>query len=177
MNTKICSRCKTEKDKSEFHKSNITKDKLQAFCKICNSQATTPERRKFYNERRQERRQNPDYKQNEYNKGKQYRINYREKYLFKSAKERCKKKNIPFNITIEDIIIPEYCPILKIKLTKGEMSKKDWNAPSIDKIVPELGYVKGNIMVISLKANVMKNNATKEELLNFCEFFLDYWKK
>ena len=177
MNTKICSRCKTEKSTEDFHKSNITKDKLQAFCKICNSQTTTVERRKAYNERRQQRRQNPEYRQRELDKGKEQRIKFREKYLLRSAKVRHQQQNIPFNLTIEDIIIPDYCPILKVPLTKHTMSKKDWNAPSIDKIIPELGYIKGNIMIISLKANLMKSNATKEELLEFSKFFIDYWKK
>lgn len=177
MDNKTCSRCKIEKSVQDFHKSNISKDRLQAFCKKCNSESTTVERRQAYNERRKERRQNPEYRQREYDKGKQHRIDYREKYLLRSAKCRCDKYNIPFNITIKDIVIPDYCPILKIKLTKDSMSKQDWNAPSIDKIVPELGYTKGNIMIISLKANVMKNNATKDELLAFSEFFINYWKK
>jgi hypothetical protein len=177
MDTKKCSRCKTQKSREEFHKSNITNDKLQAFCKICNSEATTVERRQFYNERRKVRRQNTEYRQRELDKGREHRIKYREKYLLRSAKFRHQQQNIPFNLTLEDIVIPEYCPILKVPLTRDTMRKKDWNAPSIDKIIPELGYVKGNIMIISLKANLMKNNASKEELLNFAEFFLKFWKK
>lgn len=41
------------------------------------------------------------------------------------------------------------------------------DSPSIDKVIPELGYVRGNVWVISNKANRIKNNATLEELKLF----------
>jgi hypothetical protein len=41
-------------------------------------------------------------------------------------------------------------------------------AASLDRIVPELGYVKGNIAVISNRANSLKSNATLEELERLC---------
>ena len=104
----------------------------------------------------------------------EYGVRYKEKYpeqiLYSSAKQRAKKKGIPFDITREDIIIPEYCPILKVKLEVKTGSKGGHAfSPSIDKIVPELGYVKGNIWVISLLANNMKSNASKEELVKFAD--------
>jgi hypothetical protein len=43
-------------------------------------------------------------------------------------------------------------------------------SPSLDRIKPELGYVPGNIQVISARANVMKNDATPEELLAFANW-------
>lgn len=92
-----------------------------------------------------------------------------QKGLWTSAKHNAKKANLPFNLDVEDIVIPAVCPYLGIALTKlyghGHL---DTNA-SVDKIVPELGYVKGNIKIISRKANRMKNNASLEELLIFAE--------
>lgn len=35
MNTKICSKCKLEKNLSEFNKNKQTKDKLNCWCNIC----------------------------------------------------------------------------------------------------------------------------------------------
>jgi len=86
-----------------------------------------------------------------------------EKWFFYSAKGRAKKEGCDFNIEPSDIRIPEVCPILGIKLTKGEGCVTE-ASPSLDRIIPGLGYVKGNIQVISFKANTIKSNATPEEL-------------
>jgi hypothetical protein len=174
MEEKKCSRCKIFKKMEEFHNSNVTKDLKQAFCKICNSEVTPFERKKYYNQRRKARRKDPVYRKKELLQEKQSKIKNREKHLWNSARRRAYYKKIPFNIEITDVFIPEFCPILKIKLTKDNLTLGDRNAPSIDKIIPQLGYVKGNIMVISLKANIMKNDATPEELLNFSNFFINY---
>lgn len=97
--------------------------------------------------------------------GKTKTQEYRLYYL---AKQRASQKNIKFNIDVDDIFIPEYCPILNIKLQKNNIG---WAAdiPSLDRIIPEKGYVKGNVRVISGKANVMKSNATIEELKLFAQ--------
>lgn len=88
--------------------------------------------------------------------------------LWWSAYSRAKKNNIPFDITPADIFIPSHCPYLKKKMIKGTMM-----APSLDRIIPELGYVRGNIEVISRKANAMKSNASVEELLEFAYTILE----
>jgi hypothetical protein len=87
------------------------------------------------------------------------------KYLWKYAKARAKKKNLPFTITLEDIIIPEMCPIFKVPFILGDIKY----CPSIDRIEPKLGYVKENIQVISNLANRMKWDSNREELLIFCK--------
>lgn len=65
-----------------------------------------------------------------------------------------------------DVTIPELCPVLGIpmKINKGCSTSRD-SSPSIDRFVPALGYVLGNVCVISLKANRIKNNGTPEELM------------
>jgi len=80
-----------------------------------------------------------------------------------SARSRAKRYNYPFDITIEDIVIPEFCPVLGIKLERNGGSC-NYATPSLDKMIPELGYVKGNINVISWRANWIKQNATLEEI-------------
>ena len=74
--------------------------------------------------------------------------------LYDSAKSRATKKGREFNIELEDIVIPETCPVFGAPLTE----------PSIDRLDSSKGYVKGNIRVISLRANLLKNDATVEEL-------------
>lgn len=90
------------------------------------------------------------------------RREYPEKRLLLGAKQRAKELSLEFNIELEDIKIPELCPILKVPMEIGSRY-----APSLDRINPELGYTKGNVWVISRKANVMKNDATLEELKEF----------
>lgn len=92
-----------------------------------------------------------------------------EKYMLRSAKGHAKKNKLPFNLSIEDIVIPKYCPILGMEL-KCEKGRFIESSPTLDKINPVLGYIKGNIRVISYKANMMKNNANSEELKKFCDW-------
>lgn len=99
---------------------------------------------------------------------KEWKLNNIERYLVQSARSRAKKYNLPFDITSEDVVVPKFCPYLGIKLVPFS----EWSSPSLDKIIPELGYVKGNIQVISTKANTMKNNATQDELVRFAEAVL-----
>jgi hypothetical protein len=100
------------------------------------------------------------------------KLNNPNKFLCKDAKHRAKKKNIPFDITADDVIIPEVCPILGIPLKAGDKIVCN-TSPTIDRIKPELGYVKGNIQVLSYRANMLKSNATIEEL----EKVLEHLKK
>ena len=84
------------------------------------------------------------------------------------AKSRAKKNNLPFNIELDDIVIPERCPLLGIKIESTEVRNSP-NNPSLDKIIPEKGYIKGNVWVISNRANTLKNDATLQELQTLVE--------
>lgn len=85
--------------------------------------------------------------------------------MLQSAWARSKTQNLPFTITLGDIPhIPDVCPVLNIPLKKG-VGKAHDNSPSLDKIFPALGYVPGNIRIISRRANLIKTNATATELL------------
>lgn len=83
--------------------------------------------------------------------------------LWNGCKVRAKKQGVPFNLTMEDIVIPETCPLLGTPLERGVGTWTD-NSPTVDKVVPSKGYVKGNIMVISFRANRIKQDASVEEL-------------
>lgn len=84
--------------------------------------------------------------------------------LLNSAKLRAKKYGLPFWLSKEDIIIPERCPILGIELSFGKGMPMAYS-PSLDQLIPGRGYVKGNVWVISHRANTLKSNATSAELL------------
>lgn len=94
-----------------------------------------------------------------------------EKRMYSRIKSRAKKNNIPFDLEIDDIVVPEKCPILGIELdwNVGKGSGFHDNSPSLDKIYPKYGYVRGNVRVISSRANLLKSNATSEELEKILE--------
>lgn len=144
---KTCTKCKIEKTNDNFYFSGITKDNLSYSCKSCG------------------KIKRDNYKHREREVKRQYQAFLRkEKFeyiIFHSAKSRSKINNINFNLNIDDIIIPEKCPVLDILLSKN--NGKDF-VPSIDRINPKLGYVKENILIVSWEANKIKNNATIEEL-------------
>lgn len=83
--------------------------------------------------------------------------------LLHNAKARSKKSGLPCTITLADIKIPERCPLLDIPIITTSSCVTD-NSPSLDRIIPELGYIPNNIIVISFKANTIKQRATPDEL-------------
>ena len=90
--------------------------------------------------------------------------------LYKLTKKRAIDNNIPFNILLEDIVLPDFCPIFNIPLFRGEGRSN--NSYSLDRILPELGYIKGNVWIISDRANRLKSNMCKEDLIMFCNTIL-----
>lgn len=91
-----------------------------------------------------------------------------EAWLLKQAKKRAKDRNLEFNLTLEDIVIPEVCPIMGEPLQYVPDGYSDYS-PSLDRIDSSKGYTKDNIQVISSIANRMKWNATREQLITFCK--------
>jgi hypothetical protein len=84
--------------------------------------------------------------------------------LLSSAKRRAKDKGIEFSITDEDIVIPEKCPALGLVLRSGQGITGSDCSPSLDRIDNSKGYIKGNVAIISFRANTLKNSATAREL-------------
>ena len=99
-----------------------------------------------------------------------YRINHARTLLGK-AKYRAKMKNMEFTLTLEDLVIPETCPILNIPLGVSE-KMPGANSASIDRLDSKKGYTKDNINVISNRANSIKSDATFEEF----EAIYKWWK-
>lgn len=97
-----------------------------------------------------------------------YRKRHRNRIMWWSAKIRAKQKNISFDISYSDIKIPKFCSILNIPLDRRDRN----HTPTLDRVITTKGYIKGNICVISNKANNLKNDASIEEL----EAILRYMK-
>lgn len=88
--------------------------------------------------------------------------------LLRNAKSRSKKRGWDFTIEINDLVIPDKCPILNIPLVTATGYGLG-NSPSLDRIDNSLGYIKGNVRVISNRANRLKCDMTVEE----CECILN----
>ncbi len=95
-------------------------------------------------------------------------------YIIGNIRSRATVNKLPFNLTHEDIHIPDKCPVLDLNLTfyVDGFSERN-NTISVDRLIPELGYVKGNIRMISMKANRLKSNASFEEI----ELLYNWMKK
>jgi hypothetical protein len=78
-------------------------------------------------------------------------------------KRRAQKLNVPFDLEPADLVLPDVCPIFGKPLYYGAGRDYDWS-PSVDRIIPSLGYIKTNVHVISARANRIKNDSTLEEL-------------
>jgi hypothetical protein len=89
------------------------------------------------------------------------------------ASRRAAKKGFEFNLTPQDIPnIPEYCPILNIKLEKHNGIGPSDYSPSLDRIDSTKGYVIGNVRIISNRANRIKSDSTFEDIENLYKDYL-----
>jgi len=93
-----------------------------------------------------------------------------ERRLLNSARYRAKRDGLPFGIDLDDIVIPERCPILGVVLNRSGGPRNN-ATPSLDKIVPEHGYTKGNVVVVCWRANRLKSSAGKTELAALARFY------
>lgn len=128
---RLCLACKTIKPFYEFHKHSGCKEGYNTICKYCRKPIS----------------------KNQYKN-----LDCKTKIWFR-AKNRASQKGLEFNIEVEDIEIPDTCPVLGKRLRVNTKY-----SPSIDRIDPNKGYIKNNIRIISNRANTLKNNASIEEL-------------
>jgi hypothetical protein len=87
------------------------------------------------------------------------------KVMLFHAKSRARRAGLPFNLTEDDIDIPTHCPVLGIPLARHLGGTASDASPSLDRIRPELGYTRGNVVVMSNRANTIKSHATSHELI------------
>jgi hypothetical protein len=143
--TKRCSTCREQLPLAMFYKKKGCPGNLSSQCKACCD-----------NSRRAYEQRNPVLAQT--------------RCMTSAAKSRAIQKNLDFDIDREHVrsLVVTHCPILGIALEwarwNGSGSCVVPGSPSLDRIDPSRGYVKGNVWIISHKANSIKSNATHEEL-------------
>ncbi len=158
-NSKKCNFCLEIKPLDDFYRS---RDGHTPNCKKCTLERYPHKTQEWTREERNKRNLQSNIR----------RRDNPEKFLYNAAKSRAVKKNIEFNITIEDIHIPEFCPVLGIKL-EFACERVSHYSPTLDRIDNSKGYTKGNVMVISWKANSIKNIGTAEEHEKIAKYMRD----
>lgn len=177
MITRVCRRCKQITEEKDLVKDKSRKDGIRAICYTCShaSKKALPSYTKGLETKKRMYHDNPVKRQKYLDDRAVYRANNKTIIMLSQAQSRAKKNNTPFDIDLSDIILPEYCPLLNIKLDDTNETKHA-NSPSLDRINNTKGYVKGNVAVISSLANTMKSNASYKELEEFAKNILNYLK-
>lgn len=85
--------------------------------------------------------------------------------VFRAARVRSRKADIPFDNQVPDLALPDVCPVLGVAISyRAKLGKHSPSSPSLDRIDPLRGYVASNLRVISNRANMLKSNASLEEM-------------
>jgi hypothetical protein len=93
--------------------------------------------------------------------------------MLNGSKQRAKRVGMEHTLTLSDISIPDICPVFGTPLVRE--SRESWNsAPSIDRIDSTRGYTPDNIIIVSRRANILKKDATIEELEALATFYARY---
>jgi hypothetical protein len=142
---KRCESCETVKPVEDFYKAKTQKDGRWAKCIAC----VKSHRGTGTDAYRQQARET-------YAKGGSRWATQ----VLSEAKRRAVRQGVPFNLSRLDIAIPPVCPILGIPLIIGQKTHVSPNSPTLDRIVPSRGYVRGNVLIISWLANKTKGNIT-----------------
>ena len=176
VTSKICSACKQVKGVSLFYKNRSSQDGYSHECKECRADYD----KKYYEKNKEKITARVNKYRQENNEAVKIRkANYRQRTkgkrpnilnaLLGSARGRAKLKKLPFDLTMEwiETVVVSHCPITLEPLdwTRDQMvdGKPSPNSPSIDKIIPELGYVQSNCAIISHRGNSIKSNGTIDE--------------
>lgn len=165
VNSRICNFCKIEKPRKCFFKHKGNKNDIYSFCKDC-----AKIKRKIYYEknkhellnRQRIKRKTKEYKEKNNIRMKEYRKNNPVKQLIMWAKSKCKKRKIPFNLGDNDLVFTGKCAIFGTELVISGDNLD--NSPTLDRINPSLGYVRGNVQIVSHLANRIKSSATLDQL-------------
>lgn len=171
---KTCKLCGQTKELSDFNLHPTSKDKRSHRCKICENQyqkeyRSRPgqaQKKAAYGKAYRSRPQYPE-------QIREYRVRSICKHLHRGARLRARDKGLAFDLDETDIVVPPVCPVLGITLQPGRVTWSD-ASPTVDRVRPEKGYVKGNVQVISWRANRLKSDATLEDLEKVCAYVRDH---
>jgi hypothetical protein len=102
------------------------------------------------------------------------------KRYLQNARSRARRDGVPFDLTLQDLakIATDECPIFHTKFVWGTSllgkGKTRPDSPTLDRILPELGYVKGNVAFLSYRANRIKDNGTMQEHYDIADWIWNH---
>lgn len=95
-------------------------------------------------------------------------------HIHNGLSQRARIKGIPFDLSREQVrqLLKEttVCPVFGMPLQRSTTGRMQNDSPSFDRINPSLGYTMGNVVVISWRANHLKNDATAKELRQLADW-------
>lgn len=167
----ICAECLQLKESSEFMYAGRKRPNVNRLATRC-----IPCRRTSSYNKNTNRARASDYYREHRDEALAYERKKRENdtsaALIKEAKVRAKKYGLPFDLCYGDVQVPDVCPVLGMRLQVNS-GKCGPDSPSLDRVVPERGYTKGNVLVVSHRANTIKSDATVSELRAVVAFYED----
>jgi hypothetical protein len=107
-------------------------------------------------------------------------VRYKLKVCLRDCRETAVEKGLPFNIDLEFLysIKTDECPVFKTPFNWNRLGEeRDQTTPSLDKVFAHLGYVKGNVIFLSHRANSMKNDARANELFAVANWLVEKEKE
>ena len=189
MTSKKCIKCDEYKPYKDFYRDfRMDVIKYRGKCKLCSKDGGAYNRRSPEMKAKNSK-SSKAWKKNNPTKAIEWRKEYINKkstlgdvyikHSISAALSRAKAKGYTNYDTKEKLLeylkklggVPEYCPILGIKLVYGGGSSE--NSPSLDRIDVTKGYTVGNVWFISARANMIKNDASFKELQKFSKYFID----
>jgi hypothetical protein len=133
--TRLCPRCNTEFPITEFTSGRAHDGALRAYCRPCTR----------------------DY-------SREWTKNNVARHMVEGARNRAVGRGVPFKLNETDIAIPSMCPVYGVPLALPGDGPRTVYTATLDRLVPELGYVRGNVRVISWAANMDKRDLTLEKI-------------
>lgn len=148
---KKCGSCQKTKTLDSFTKDSSTVTGYACYCKECSKSKYSEQYRKMSSDHE-----------------------WKLKQTLRASKNRAKSKGLEHSLTLDDLKdlypLDGKCPVFGFEL---EWGNPNWSSPSLDRIDSTKGYTYDNCQVISNKANVIKNDASLEEL----ELLVNYLKE
>lgn len=163
---KHCSACGLLKGRDQFNKNVQAANGMSTYCHPCSTErgkvthAANKEKSNAYS-----REWHHSNKEEAHAKEKARRLANPELTLWRLARTRSQRQGTEFNIEVSDIVIPSICPALGIPIIYNPMKDvRPDSSPTLDRVDQTRGYLKGNVQVISMRANRLKADMDEDTL-------------